>query len=73
MSDYAIRLENVCRSFGPVRALDGLSLQVSPGIIYGFLGPNGAGKTTTIHLLLGLLTNLRARRGVGVRHTPPRH
>jgi ABC-2 type transport system ATP-binding protein len=38
-----------------VRALDGLSLEVPKGIIFGFLGPNGAGKTTTINLLLGLL------------------
>ena len=55
MSEIAIRIENLTRDFGPVRALDGLSLEVPSGIIYGFLGPNGAGKTTTINLLLGLL------------------
>jgi len=37
-------------------ALDDLTLQVKPGIIFGFLGPNGAGKSTTIKLLLGLVT-----------------
>ena len=43
------------RAFGPVHAVDGLTLTVPQGIIFGFLGPNGSGKTTTIHLLLGLL------------------
>jgi ABC-2 type transport system ATP-binding protein len=38
-----------------VRALDGLTIEVPRGIVFGFLGPNGAGKTTTIRLLLGLL------------------
>ena len=51
----AICIENLTREFGPVRAVDGLSLEVPVGIIFGFLGPNGAGKTTTIRLLLGLL------------------
>src|SRR6266540_295283 len=39
---------------GP-RAVDGISLEVAPGEIYGFLGPNGAGKSTTIHILTTLL------------------
>lgn len=55
MLDFAIHLENLTRSFGARRAVDNLSLEVPPGIIFGFLGPNGAGKTTTIRLLLGLL------------------
>ncbi len=38
-----------------VRALDGLSLRVEPGQIFGFLGANGAGKTTTLKLLMGLI------------------
>ena len=40
---------------GPVRALDGVSLRVEPGRVFGFLGPNGAGKTTTMHVLLGFI------------------
>jgi ABC-2 type transport system ATP-binding protein len=48
--------ERLVKRYGRVTALDGLSLQVEPGEIFGFLGPNGAGKTTTIRLLLGLLT-----------------
>ncbi len=55
MTEPAIRTSSLTRDFGPVRAVDGLTLEVSPGIIFGFLGANGAGKTTTINLLLGLL------------------
>ncbi len=50
-----IRIERLVKSFGHVRALDGLDLDVLPGEVHGFLGPNGAGKSTTIRILLGLL------------------
>ena len=52
---WAIRTEGLTRDFGELRALDGLSIEVPLGVVFGFLGPNGAGKTTTIRLLLGLL------------------
>lgn len=55
MTETAIRVENLSRHFGSIKAVDGLSLEVPVGIVFGFLGPNGAGKTTTIRLLLGLL------------------
>jgi len=55
MTEAAIRIDGLTRDFGTVRALEGLSLEVPAGIIFGFLGPNGSGKTTTINLLLGLL------------------
>ncbi len=55
MSDPAIRTAGLSRSFGSVRAVDDVSLEVPTGTIFGFLGPNGSGKTTTIRLLLGLL------------------
>lgn len=55
MMKSAICIENLTRDFDSIRALDGLSSEIPPGIIFGFLGPNGAGKTTTIRLLLGLL------------------
>ena len=51
----AIHVESMVKSFGTVRALDGLDLHVEAGEVHGFLGPNGAGKTTTIRVLLGLL------------------
>jgi ABC-2 type transport system ATP-binding protein len=50
-----IRLEKLTKVFQQVRAVDGVTLQVAPGEIYGFLGPNGAGKTTTIKMLAGVL------------------
>ena len=43
--------QNLTRDFATVRAIDGLSLEIPAGIIYGFLGPNVAAKTTTINLL----------------------
>jgi ABC-2 type transport system ATP-binding protein len=55
MDKMAIRIQSLTCAFGNIQALDGLSVEVSAGIIFGFLGPNGAGKTTTIRLLLGLL------------------
>ncbi|HET8906946.1 MAG TPA: ABC transporter ATP-binding protein [Ktedonobacterales bacterium] len=55
MTEAAIRTTTLTRDFGAVRAVDALTLEVPPGIIFGFLGANGAGKTTTINLLLGLL------------------
>lgn len=50
-----IVLDNVTRTFGEVRALDGLSLAVRRGEVFGLLGHNGAGKTTTVRLVAGLL------------------
>jgi ABC-2 type transport system ATP-binding protein len=54
-SQAIIRADRLTKTFGKVRALDGLDLDVAPGEIHGFLGPNGAGKTTTIRIVLGLI------------------
>jgi len=51
----AILLENVCKSFGRVQAVDNLSVRVPAGCVYGFLGPNGAGKTTTIRMIMNII------------------
>jgi ABC-2 type transport system ATP-binding protein len=51
----AVSVEQLVKTFGPTRALDGLDLEVRVGEIHGFLGPNGSGKTVTIRTLLGLL------------------
>ncbi|WBB91020.1 ABC transporter ATP-binding protein [Verrucosispora sp. WMMC514] len=51
----AIDIHHLDKSFGRVKALDGLDLRVDAGTVHGFLGPNGAGKSTTIRILLGLL------------------
>lgn len=64
MTEYAIRTDGLSRSFGSVRAVDNMSLDVPAGTIFGFLGPNGSGKTTTIRLLLGLLDPDRGRASV---------
>jgi len=48
--------EGLVKRFGPVAAVDGVSLTVSAGEVVGLLGPNGAGKTTTLRMLAGILT-----------------
>ena len=53
----AISMREVVKSYGRVRALDGLDLEVARGEVHGFLGPNGAGKSTTIRILLGILAH----------------
>lgn len=50
-----IQLDQLSKSFGPVTALDGFSLHVPAGSLYGLLGPNGAGKTTALRILCTLL------------------
>ena len=52
----AIRVEGLRKSFGELRAVDGVSFDVGKGEIFGFLGPNGAGKTTTTRLITGVLS-----------------
>ncbi len=51
----AVELEAVTKSFGPHRAVDGLSLAVPRGCVYGFIGPNGSGKTTTLRMIMRIL------------------
>ncbi|NJC98780.1 MAG: ABC transporter ATP-binding protein [Anaerolineales bacterium] len=51
----AIQTNQLTRSFGALKAVDRLTLEIPRGTVFGFLGPNGSGKTTTIRLLLGLL------------------
>ena len=50
-----IRTENLTKKFGTVTAVEGLSLDVQEGEVFGFLGPNGAGKTTTVRMLTSLI------------------
>ena len=54
MASPVIEIESLAKSYGSVRALDGLTLAIEPGPV-GLLGPNGSGKTTLLKLLLGLL------------------
>ena len=75
-----IEVRDVRKSYGQVRAVDGVSYEIARGETFGLLGPNGAGKTTTTHLMSGILTpdegsvlvdgraptSRRVRRGIGV-------
>jgi ABC-2 type transport system ATP-binding protein len=56
-----IRLHALRKAYGPVVAVDDLSLTVERGEVFGFLGPNGAGKTTTIRMMMGLLAPTSGR------------
>src|SRR5215210_257031 len=51
--DVAVAADDLSKHYGAVRALDGVSLEVAPGEIFGLLGPNGAGKSTIIRILTG--------------------
>ncbi|NMH96304.1 ATP-binding cassette domain-containing protein [Pseudonocardia acidicola] len=55
MSQLAVRVEGLTKSFGSTRALDGVDLEIPTGTVLGLLGPNGAGKTTTVRVLTTLL------------------
>ena len=55
MSENAVTIEHLTRTFGDFTAVDDISLEVKKGETFGFLGANGAGKTTTIRMLCGLL------------------
>ena len=81
--EYVIECRGLVKRFGRVVALDGLTLRVPRGHVFGLIGPNGAGKTTTIRICLGLLrpdageaylfgenpwNNPRVRTRVGVLH-----
>jgi ABC-2 type transport system ATP-binding protein len=65
--DPIIQTENLTRRFGPLTAVDHLTLEVWPGEIFGLVGPDGAGKTTTLRLLCGLLDPSEGRARVAGR------
>jgi ABC-2 type transport system ATP-binding protein len=61
---YAIEMENVTKMFGAQAAVDGLSLCVPVGSVYGFIGPNGSGKTTTLRMIMHIIHADRGRIAV---------
>jgi len=60
-----IRIENLVRSFGAKRAVDGISFGVERGEVLGFLGPNGAGKSTTMRMITGFIPPSSGKVSVG--------
>lgn len=70
--ELSIQTEGLTKTFGSQAAVDGLSLAVPRGSVFGFLGPNGSGKTTTIRMLLGLAEASSGTISV-LGHDIPRH
>ncbi|MFL6860681.1 MAG: ABC transporter ATP-binding protein [Sphingomicrobium sp.] len=69
-SNPAIEARDLVKAFGDTRAVDGVSLAVPEGTIYGILGPNGAGKTTCLRLLLGIIDPSSGERCLLGRTSP---
>jgi len=67
---FAVEAVDLVKDFGETRAVDGVSLAVPAGSIYGLLGPNGAGKTTTLRMLLGIIDPSSGTRLVLGRERP---
>jgi ABC-2 type transport system ATP-binding protein len=68
-----IRVKDLQKSYGNLRAVDGISFEVPEGEMLGFLGPNGAGKTTTLSMISGLLRPDQGRVSIGeidIWHSP---
>ena len=65
MTISAIEAEGLVKTFGKVRALDGIDMVAREGSVFGLLGPNGAGKTTAIRVLSTLLRPDSGRASVG--------
>ena len=69
-SAFAVEAHDLVKDFGDTRAVDGVSLAVPTGSIFGLLGPNGAGKTTTLRMLLGIIDPSSGSRTVLGRSRP---
>lgn len=70
-SEFPVQADNLVKTFGKARAVNGVSLAVPQGMIYGVLGPNGAGKTTTLRMLLGIIDPDSGTRSL-LGHSKPR-
>ena len=69
-ANVAVEAINLVKDFGETRAVNGVSLAVPAGSIYGLLGPNGAGKTTTLRMLIGIIDPSSGTRRVLGRERP---
>src|SRR6202043_710780 len=66
-----LSLRGIALSFGNVRAIDGLDLDVAPGEIHGLIGPNGSGKTTTLNVISGYYAAMAGTMQLGEEVLPP--
>src|SRR5207302_5112735 len=64
-ASHMITIENLVKTFGPKRAVDGISFSVERGEVLGFLGPNGAGKSTTMRMITGFMPPTAGKVTVG--------
>jgi ABC-2 type transport system ATP-binding protein len=62
--DTAIHVENLCKQYGPVEAIRGVTFQVCQGEIFGLIGPDGAGKTSTFQILAGVMEGSSGRADI---------
>ena len=53
--EHIIEVDGLCKSYGDIKAVDGISFYVEPGKLFAYLGPNGAGKSTTIDMICTFL------------------
>ena len=67
-----LSLSHIELSFGGVRAIDGLDLQIRPGEVHGLIGPNGSGKTTTLNVISGYYASQAGEVRMGAAILPPR-
>jgi branched-chain amino acid transport system permease protein len=70
-SDRRLSLRGIALSFGNVKAIDGLDLDVAPGRIHGLIGPNGSGKTTTLNVISGYYAAKGGAMTLGDEALPP--
>jgi ABC-type branched-subunit amino acid transport system ATPase component/ABC-type branched-subunit amino acid transport system permease subunit len=68
--DKTLSLRNIVLSFGNVRAIDGLDLDVKPGQVHGLIGPNGSGKTTTLNVISGYYAASAGTLALGAEALP---
>ena len=70
-----VEVENLCKAYGTLKAVDGVSFAVEAGEVFGILGPNGAGKTTTVEILEGMRlpdTGVARINGIDIHDDPKR-
>lgn len=68
MAEILVRADQLTKDYGPFRALDGLTLAIPGGEVFGLLGPNGSGKSTALRIVMGFLRPTRGDAWIGPHH-----